>query len=123
MPRQYHIADVLSITTGKLLSPRLMEGVYDILDYMTGDNIYTHQLPRAGRECAPWLLKRHPFLAEIKVDHIDQDNWEIEIEKIIQRYGRTIEIEPIPKDEHDHIDPITEVEKLMGKDKIIIIER
>ena len=32
-----------------------MDGIYDILNFLTGDNLYTHQLPRAMRECEPWL--------------------------------------------------------------------
>lgn len=53
--REFHIGDILSITTERLVSPRLIEGVYDILNYMTGDNLMTHQLPRASRHCAPYL--------------------------------------------------------------------
>ena len=52
MSRDFHIGDILSVTTGRLVSPRRMDGVYDILNFMTGDNLFTHQLPRAARECA-----------------------------------------------------------------------
>lgn len=47
--KRFHLGDVLSITTGHLLSPRHMEGVYEILNHMTGDQLFTHQLPRASR--------------------------------------------------------------------------
>jgi len=33
---EFHISDVLSITTGRLVSSRKMEGIYKILNHMTG---------------------------------------------------------------------------------------
>lgn len=61
--KHFHISDVLTITTGRLVSTRHMEGVYEILNYMTGDNLFTHQLPRAGKECAPVLCALYPELS------------------------------------------------------------
>ncbi|WP_445080300.1 DUF7736 domain-containing protein [Brevibacillus laterosporus] len=53
--KSFHISDILSVTTGKLLSTRRMDGVYDILNHMTGESLLTHQLPRAIRVCAPFF--------------------------------------------------------------------
>lgn len=39
-----------------------MDGVYKILNHMTGDSLFTHQLPRAGRWAGPLLLARYPQL-------------------------------------------------------------
>lgn len=58
--REFHLGDVLSITTGRLISPRGIEGVYDILRFMTGQDLFTHQLPRAMTEMKPRLLAQHP---------------------------------------------------------------
>jgi len=63
--REFHLGDILTITTRKLVSPRGMEGVYGILNYMTNDNLFTHQLQRATKECAPFLLEQFPFLKEV----------------------------------------------------------
>src|SRR3989344_6645903 len=61
--KEFHLGDVLSITTGRLVSPRHIDGVYDILTFMTGDTLFTHQLPRASDECKPYLVKQFPQLA------------------------------------------------------------
>jgi len=53
--KEFHIGDVLSITHGRLVSPRHMDGIYDILNFMTGD-----QIPRATEECREPLLRQHP---------------------------------------------------------------
>ncbi len=75
MEKSFHLGDILSITTGRLVSLRHIDGVYDILNFMTGDNLFTHQLPRASRECAPELKKQFPALAEITGDDVTKDNW------------------------------------------------
>ena len=61
--KTFHLGDILSVTTSRLVSPRHIDGVYDILNWMTGDNLFTHQLPRASRECEGPLLAQHPDLA------------------------------------------------------------
>ena len=72
--REFHLGDILSITTGRLVSPRHIDGVYDILNWMTGDNLMTHQLPRACGECEGPLRAQHPDLAEITVpDELDSE--------------------------------------------------
>jgi hypothetical protein len=40
-----------------------MGGVYEILNHVTGDNLFTHVLPRACRFAAPLILDQHPQLA------------------------------------------------------------
>jgi len=45
--KDFHISDILSITDGRLVSTRHMDGIYEILNFMTGDNLFTHQLPRS----------------------------------------------------------------------------
>lgn len=60
--KRFHISDVLSITTGRLVSDRHMDGVYDILNHMTGESLFTHQLGRASKACKPELLRQFPVL-------------------------------------------------------------
>jgi hypothetical protein len=87
--RQFHIGDILSITTGHLVSPRHIEGVYDILNFMTRDNLFTHQLPRASRECAPHLLRQHPMLDHVDASGVNADNWRAWLDAQIVKFGLT----------------------------------
>jgi hypothetical protein len=108
--RPFHLGDVLTITTGRLVSPRHMDGVYDVLNFMTGDNLFTHQLPRACEECAPELLRQHPQLRDVSVpdfsspDHVP--DWLAE--QVIQ-YGETLALAPLAAIDHTRIDPLTEL--------------
>jgi len=60
--RSVPLADVLSVTTPTLLSARKMDGLIDLLNWMTGDELELWQLLRAADECAPALIAQHPAL-------------------------------------------------------------
>ena len=124
--KDFPIGVVLSITTGRLCCD--MDDVYKILNYLTGDNLFTHQLPRASRECKPWILRRHPELVNVDVSMFD--SWPAEgmrfqvaawVEEQAFRFGSTIMLDPIPQDEHCKIDPVAEAEQMIGKDKVVVV--
>ena len=120
MSKQFHLGDILSITTGRLVSPRHIEGVYDILNYMTGDSLFTHQLPRASEECRPYLLMEMPWLKEIDDNAVSGENWEQWLREQVSKYGEMHEVRPIHPEDHENIDPIDEL-KWMGVDESRII--
>lgn len=104
--RPFHLGDILSVTTERLVSPRHIEGIYDILGWMTGDALFTHQLPRANDECKGPLLAQHPedFGGKEGVDR-----W---LAEQVAVYGETREVAPLADGDHTHIDPLTELQKM-----------
>jgi hypothetical protein len=121
--REFHIGDVLSITAGPLVSPRHMEGVYDILGFMTGETLFTHQLPRAGDECAPELLRQHPQLADVDASAVTTSNWSLWLEEQIKRFGETLSVTPLAKREPQYDTPVADAIEMMGDPtKVIVIE-
>jgi len=101
MSRDFDLGDILSITTGALVSPRHIDGVYDILDYMTGDQLFTHQLPRAATTCQGPLLAQHPQLADVQLCEFTGSNedrkrqvdaW-LQAQKVI--YGEALPVSPL----------------------------
>jgi len=119
----FHIGDILTITTGRLVSPRHVDGIYDICNFMTGDNLYTHQLPRAMGECAPSLREQFPDLAAITVpeDLSGEDAVSAWVAGQVQAHGETREVAPLPAAGHTHIDPITEMRKMAPHAEIIAV--
>lgn len=79
--RRFHIGDILSVTTGKLTSPRGMDGIDDILGYMTEDSPFTTQLGRFAEECTPHLERqlgetiRHYQVPETVTDSLSLYKW------------------------------------------------
>lgn len=135
--KEFHLGDVLSITTGRLVSPRHIEGVYNILNFMTGDNLFTHQLPRASDECKPYLLKQFPQLAmpemDLAVAELDEmleiasgksekervvTNW---LTEQVAKYGETFVVKPIPSVAHKVNDPVDEAVEMLGPDKVRVV--
>jgi hypothetical protein len=119
--REFDLGDILSITHDCLLSPRLVQGCYDILNFMTGDNLFTHQLPRAARECAPVLFLQHPWLREIGVEGIGKDNWRERMDVLYAKHGRMHLVEPVGPGVHECIDPMSELAEKVHPDRIIPI--
>lgn len=117
--KRFKLGQILSVTTGILLCD--IDGLYGILNYLTGDELYTHALPRASRESAPWLKRRLPFLNEIELPEVNKDNWESVVEQLEKQYGKYHKLQPIPKDEHQVIDPITELKQMAPNTPIITI--
>lgn len=89
--RNFHISDILSITDGALVSTRHMEGVYDILGFMTGRQLWTHQLPAAAEEVVEDLRLQHPDLAEVEVPGWveDEESCNRFLESLYDTYGET----------------------------------
>lgn len=111
MSKRFHLGDVLSITTGRLLAPDGMAGVHAILDYMTGDTLFTHQLPRALRECAPELLRQHPWLADIvePAEFTGRAQVEEWLAARVVQHGEHVDVTPLARGDHTYIDPLQEL--------------
>lgn len=120
--RDFHIGDILSVTTGKLLSPRLIGGVYDILNFMTGQSLFTHQLPRVSREAAPVILRQHPNLAAAEVGDITADNWKDRLAELAAQFGETLPIEPMAPGEHAQKNALAELSEMVGDRPIVVVE-
>jgi hypothetical protein len=120
--RSFHLGDVLSVTTGLLVSPRGMDGIYDVLNFMTSDDLMTHQLPRAVDESAPDMLRQHPDLADVAApeEFRGGEHGEGWLAEQVVRFGERRTLAPLAPTDHARIDPITEL-RMMAPDKPIIV--
>jgi hypothetical protein len=129
-PRSFHIGDLISVTTGRLVSPRHIEGVYDVCDFVAGQPHMTHQLPRACDEIKPWLLEQFPWLTDIEVPQFDMpsevsrdDSMRIVGEWLTgpaAQYGEFHSVQPMPFGAYVGRDPIAELHEMMGPQAKII---
>ena len=138
--KQFHISDVLSVTTGRLVSSRHIDGIYEILNFLTGDELFTHQLPRAMRECEPWLRMQFPQLfpedpktaALLDKLSIDMEACREDDRKAIitdwvalvrDAHGLPdmLMIYEMGSDMHTHIDPVAEAEAMVGDGRVVVV--
>lgn len=139
--KSFPLRVVLTVTTGRLLTERKgphdngIGDLYDILNWTTGDNLFTHQLPRAGESCKPWLLKCFPDLVPVnacldkldgwlKADQVGGDEgikmWLAELKMVFPEIKDSYEVVPLPEG-WTTIDPMIELESMVGKEKIITV--
>lgn len=124
--KQFHIGDIISITSGIMVSPRKIEGVYDILGWMTGEQLFTHQLIRASGQCEPVLKELYPAIAAIKMpnfDHLPENDrrnaWITWLGQQVDLFGETL---PVPKlTVHTPVDPIQELVDMTSEQQKIIV--
>ena len=119
--KRFHLGDVLTVTTGRLLSPAGMAGVYAILNHLTGEPVYTHQIDRVLGEAAPHVLAQFPALAAEKGDDLTPEGsalWLVEKARI---YGEWFEVSPLPEHAHESIDPLSELAEKVHPDRIATI--
>lgn len=142
--KKFPLRSLLTVTTGRLLTtpegPRDngIGQLYEILDWMTDDSNFTHQLPRAADECRQWLFKWFPELgtASACLDKLDQwisadktgtaqegvKMWITELKMIDPRIKDEYEVGKIHVGDHKAVDPIKElVEMRESKEGIVVV--
>lgn len=135
--KQFHIGDLITVTTGRLVSTRHMDGVYDILNWMTGESLFTHQLPRVSREAEPVLTELYPQLskASLATDLKELDcrlaqaaneqargvvnTW---VDELSDRLGLMFAVPKLSGDQHERIDPMSELAEKVHPNRIVVIE-
>jgi hypothetical protein len=120
--RKYHLSDILSITTGKLVSIKHIDGVYDILNYLTGVNLYTNEIPRALKECKVYLLEQFPQLKEVNADGVNGYNIYEWVESQIKIFGEYLEVDKLPVGIYEYKEPKVELAETMKKSQTIITQ-
>jgi hypothetical protein len=113
----FTLGQVLSITHEVLMCD--VSGLYTILNHMTGQSLYTHQLPKAGYAAAPVLREAFPTLAAIDLSHVTKTNvWGV-LEELMEVYGNSLEC---PKLEGwTYEDPIESALAMAGGKNVIVV--
>lgn len=133
--RTFATQTILSVTTGRLLTksegPRDngIGDMYRLMGWMTGDEPFTHQLPRFAETCKPWLLKWFPELSKAEeqltlLDELMQKNGaEFGIEAWLGTLAlpASYEVQVIPAGNHKHVNPLAELIGMVGDDKVVAV--
>lgn len=132
--KAFSLGQILSITTGRLCCD--MGGIYDILNHITGDNLFTHVLPRASKFAKPMLLEMFPKLeaaaTEASMERMDAllsinpkrpmkgiEQW---LDWVRNEHGlESVYGLPCYGDRWLSLDPIAEAVAMVGEDKVAVI--
>lgn len=119
MSQSFKLGTVLSITTGFLLCE--VEQLYKILDFLTGQSLYTHQLPRAADFGKTHILSIYPELEGIEVPDIrTEQEVDVYLQSLIEK-GLKEEYELSPMTDFVQKNPIEELIEMRGSTDGIIV--
>jgi hypothetical protein len=103
---EFSIDKILSVSTGRLVARNHMDGVYEILGYMTNDpGISTIGLMVVAKDCEQEILRQHPQLKDVTDFELDDDMTREERVQAIEYwlreqeivFGRKLDIQPLPR--------------------------
>lgn len=86
----FHLGDILSITTGRLVSPERMDGIYSLLCFLVGGAVYTHEIPDLVERYRPILLAQHPQLNELDGYGITRNNCAAWLIEQVKEFGERL---------------------------------
>ncbi len=92
--KKFSTLTIATVITDRFLTPDFND-VKDFLSYITGENLYTHQLPRAADKCEKFLNKSFPQIAAIKGwvnDQCEQGKVKLVQEFLIKCFGEELEV-------------------------------
>lgn len=118
--KDFPLGHVLSITTGIVVCETTppIDGVYEILNWMSGESLFTHQLPRVCREAAPILLAMHPQLADVDATATDWKKW---LGEQVTKFGASLSVPKMNADQHEYREPISEAAEYFPPDRIVVV--
>jgi hypothetical protein len=117
--QQFHLGDLLSITTDRMLAPWGMKAITHLLNHMTGDTLQVFQLPLAADAMRPELLQQHPWLTGLTPpEGDDKAALLVWFDRAIARHGEHHDVEPAPLGwgTHDPIQDFINYKSLVARD-------
>jgi hypothetical protein len=85
--------------------------LYELLNWLTGDELYTHQLGRAADVCGPWLVEQHPVLECVTLPEgrPDARGWCDWLESTKAAIASELTLRPLPADRWTTRNPLDEL--------------
>lgn len=117
--REFDLGAILNITTGRLFTN--MDDVYEVLNYLIGDSIYTHQIPRAASAAQAYVLSLHPELKGIGDDAVitSLEDAKAFVDEQKKVFGEKLPLSPMSKtDGYSYVDPIEEAVEMTTRKTI-----
>lgn len=111
--KEFHISDILSIITGRMISYKGLNGLYDILKFMTqSDDVHRLMSLIAIDSCKPIILEKYPQLKEINICGLEE-NPEKWVNEQIVKYGEYLLVDTIPEGSYEDKDIIKIISRLI----------
>jgi hypothetical protein len=142
--KRFSLRTVLSCTTGRLLTESKgpkdngIDDLYKLYQWMTGHDVWTHQLGRVGDDCKPFLLRQFPELEAANLNASDASLsmwldassggpeagiklWICEMQQKYPAIRDEYDVPQLPPGAETERNPIEELVEMVGPEKIVVI--
>ena len=121
--RLVHIGDILSITSGRLVSREGFSSFHRALTYMAGEDVYVHQVAHVMAEARPVLLERYPLLADVvPPDDIDETTVGEWLNEQSRLYGEFLELPRMSCGQHKSMNAVSEALEQKNDDAVVVLK-
>ncbi len=112
-PGRFHIGEIITTATGTFMCPTGMQGVYDLIEHITGEQHQGHQLGRASDDILDELCRQLPWLAGLTIPPFTGKTAGMAIlDQLAAEHGEYHHIEPLPFGAYVGRDPLPEAAAL-----------
>lgn len=131
--KTFGIGAILSVTGESMVCD--IGDIYEILGWLTGEDLMTHQLPRAARESEDFLREQFPDLATVDTPDWSQvpgwatmtgDDKEAHItvwlDGLAAKVGATRDVPRLQVEDHTQIDALAELRMMRPDAPIIAVD-
>lgn len=121
--KEFPTSVAMSVITGFLVHMPFSD-VHEAHEYMAGQPVWTHQIPRVSREAQAAMLALWPELAPAidEAKTVTAENYRDVLAVWVERYGPTMMLPVLNADQHESIDPMSELAEKVHPSKIIAVE-
>jgi hypothetical protein len=89
---KFHIGDILTACSDRMLAPKKEEGLRELAEYMTGQTVDMQNLKQVIDTLVPELKKQFPWINDIPFDQCNESNWKEFRDKFAQKYGEYLNV-------------------------------
>jgi hypothetical protein len=120
--RQFHIGDILSVSTGYMVSPTDFGAVHELIEYLVGGPVMTHSLVALAEPCKRAMLRQHPQLAGVDMTGITKENYPARLAEQVARFGEYLPVRPMTPDEFRPPEPLRDLYEIKPDARVILVE-
>lgn len=119
--KEFATLDVVTVTSGVLLSDRLLDAVYDVCGWMLNDSLMTHQLPAASDVVGPYIIGQHPWIASLVLPKGNKPALKSFSERLVQTRGETITLTRPDSPAWERGRALTDLIEIAGDRPVIVV--
>ena len=96
--KEFPTEAVVSAVSGIMLVDDFGE-IYEVLNFLLEDNLFTHELPAACDRARPYIYARYPWMADLDLPPGNLTALNATMSHVIAEHGPTLTLTPLKENE------------------------